>query len=154
MGISENNLKLILAFIERSNADIDSAGSLLKSGNYADSAYHSQQAAEKIAKCALIAGNKFVRSHVISGVFQAVANKEDEKWKKELSAVNKQILDLEQHWIRPRYPEAENGEIWNPLKEYRQKDAEQALKKAKEVSSKLLIYLEQKFGIKYPDKKK
>jgi len=148
MGISKNNLRLIKAFIERSKADIDSAVSLLKSQNYADSAYHSQQAAEKIVKCVLIASNYFVRSHIISGIFQNIVNKEAGRWKKGLSDVNKCLLDLEVHWIRPRYPEEENGKIWNPIKEYKKQDAEDALKKAKSVVSKVKHYLKEKFGIK------
>lgn len=60
MADSQNNLnkkkstKFALAFLERAKGDLKSANDLLESGDYADSVYHAQQAAEKSAKSNLI----------------------------------------------------------------------------------------------------
>ncbi|OQX22107.1 MAG: hypothetical protein BWK75_01580 [Candidatus Altiarchaeales archaeon A3] len=81
MENSRDDINLIKAFANKSRNDLKSAELLHDSGNYADAAYHAQQCSEKIIKCVLIMGNKFARTHFVSGILGSVIEDvKDEKW--------------------------------------------------------------------------
>ncbi len=55
--------------------------------------------------------------------------------------------ELERHWIRPRYPFPEMGDIWNPLEEYEEEDANEAIEKAEFVFERLKALLKERYGL-------
>ncbi|ODS35832.1 hypothetical protein BEH94_05610 [Candidatus Altiarchaeales archaeon WOR_SM1_SCG] len=145
------DINLIKAFEQRSRADLHSANSLLKSGDYADAAYHAQQCAEKIVKCILILNNQFERTHLTSGIFEECISLLDDKneWKNKLNDAVEEVRRLEKHWILPRYPEPYNEDVWNPIEEYTKKDAEEAIEKAKFVLDTLTGFMKEVHGIEF-----
>lgn len=149
MEDSTNNINgLVKAFMQRSKADFHSANSLLKSGDYADAAYHAQQSAEKIIKCVLILNNQFVRTHIVSGVFAEVISKyENKQWKIKLQDLIPILVNLEKHWILPRYPEPYGEGIWNPLEEYTKDIAENAVEKAGFIINTITQFIKEVYEI-------
>jgi HEPN domain-containing protein len=151
MEIGENSREFIKAWLRRSKADLKSAEDLLINEDFADSTYHSQQAAEKACKALLIAENAFIEEHKISKWFKRVFNKKIEE--NRLNEIVKNVMGLETHWAKPKYPFAGKGYIWDPTKEYTREIAEDALKKAKFVVSEIEKILKEKYGLSLGEKK-
>lgn len=145
MGNGKNNLKFALVFLERAKGDLKSAKDLLKNKDYADAVYHSQQGAEKAAKVILILENTFVRDHIISGFFGGVTAKFKEQEK--IREIIKTLQELEVHWVKTRYPLISERKVWNPLKEYKQKDAREAIKKGTFVLQGIIKLLKERYKI-------
>ncbi len=146
MGAGEDidKKKLAKAFILRAKADLKSAIDLLKAEDYPDAALHAQQCAEKAVKAFLVFENRFASRHIVSDIFSEVMG--DLKLE-DLDKVLEYCIYLERHWIRPRYPFPEKGDIWNPLEEYREKDAEEAIEKAEFVFERLRVLLKDRYGL-------
>jgi HEPN domain-containing protein len=66
MEIDKADLELVKSFMRKAYDDLKSAEILLEKGQYSDSTFHSQQAAEKSSKALLILNKIFVREHIIS----------------------------------------------------------------------------------------
>lgn len=141
------NLKLAEAFAEKAKSDLHSARSLLKSGDYADSAYHSQQCAEKIVKAVLILSNKFVRTHIVSALFREVIENLETKYKNELKELIPKIEELEEHGVLSRYPEPRGEEVWDPTKEYTAETAADAMEKSELVFRTVSNFLREEYTI-------
>ncbi|MCD6092830.1 MAG: HEPN domain-containing protein [Candidatus Aenigmarchaeota archaeon] len=144
VGKNVNRKEFAKAFLIRARADLKSANALLKDNDFADAVYHAQQCAEKAIKAHLILENRFAAVHVISPIYVEVSRKLKVKALEKVLSLYK---DLEMGWIRPRYPFPEEKEIWNPVEEYKKKDAEESIKKAGLVFSILTKYLKEKYGI-------
>lgn len=141
------SIKLAQAFVEKARSDLHSAKSLLKSGDYADSAYHAQQCAEKAVKAVLVLSNKFVRTHTASGVFRRVIESLEPAWKSRLKDLIPKIEELEEHWVLSRYPEPHGKDVWNPVKEYTMERSEEAIENAEVVLETLTNFLREKYGL-------
>jgi len=115
------NLKLAKEFFETARADLKSAEVLLKANNFNNSAYHSQQVAEKAIKALLVLKNEFVESHFVADIAKDLLNEK----------VYECAKSLEKNWIITRYPLRRKAEIWSPVKAFTKTDATEALKKAK-----------------------
>lgn len=148
MGAGERDIALAEAFAKSGRDDLESAEILFQNGKYSNSAYHSQQCAEKIAKALLVINGKFARVHIVSSLFDEVARSLPLGDKAALLPLTEAIRDLEKHWVLPRYPEPYGEEVWNPSERYARRDAEDALGKAKLVFNTLRQYLKQKYGLK------
>jgi len=74
---------------------------------------------KKLLKALLVIENRFVSRHIISDIFSEVV---EELRLEELENVLDYCRELERHWIRPRYPFPEMGDIWNPLEEYEEEE--------------------------------
>jgi len=147
MGYRKANIKLAKAFLKRAEGDLRSAKILLDAGEFPDSIYHSQQCSEKAIKALLVMENKFVRQHIVSGIFKEVIENFAEKWKEKLIEILPDIESLEIHWILPRYPEPFGEEIWNPEEEYSEKDAKEAFAKAERILKILKAFLKENYKI-------
>ena len=145
MEAGKDSRELAKVWLKRAKADLKSAEDLLNSNNYADSAFHSQQAAEKACKALLIVENAFIEEHKIAKWFKKVFSKKIED--DQLNEIVKNVLELEEHWVKPRYPFAGKGYIWNPLEEYTKEIAEEALNKAKFVVREIEKILKEKYGL-------
>lgn len=141
MEVGRTDIELCKKFLNRAKEDLDVAEILLKKGKYADSAYHSQQAAEKAGKALLILEKKFISDHIISGIISKVLDEEAAK------EIVPKLISLEEHWIKPRYPYPGRKLIWDPLKEYTKEIAEDALEKAKFVLDRIEKILKEKYGV-------
>lgn len=148
MEFSRDDIKLVKAFVQRSRSDLRSAITLLNADSYADAAYHAQQCAEKIVKSLLILNNQFVRTHIVSGIFATYVSTLKNDLRKDLQKIVPMLIELERHWVLPRYPEPAGEEIWNPLEEYTKEDAELAVTKAKIILEKLSQFIEKNYDIK------
>ena len=148
MGDSTRDIELVKAFAKRSISDLHSAKSLLDSGDYADSAYHAQQCAEKIVKCVLILKGNFLRTHMTSGLFsEVVEDLKNNEWKQKLENLIPEMISLERHWILPRYPEPDGDTIWNPVDEYTKSDAKDAIEKAEFVFKTLKEFMKEVYEV-------
>lgn len=142
METGEDDIKLAKFFLEKAVQDMDSAETLLKKRNYADSVYHSQQTAEKSAKALLILEGRFVRDHIVSPVLGEIMNRTGLGGK-----VLEDLMFLEEHRTKSRYPEPLGMKIWNPLEEYTRDIAEEALEKARAVLHAVGRVLKERHGM-------
>jgi len=151
METGKNSKEFIKVWLKRAKADLKSAEDLLRCEDFADSTYHSQQAAEKACKALLIAENVFVEKHKISKWFKKVfSGKIDENV---VNEIIKNVRDLEKHWIKPKYPFIGKGYIWDPTKEYTKEIAEDALRKAKFVLNAIEKILKEKYKLSFGEEK-
>ena len=153
MANSRDDINLIKAFANKSRNDLKSAELLLDSGNYADAAYHAQQCSKKIIKCVLIIGNKFARTHLVSGILEGVIEGvNDEKWVTALKELIPDVIELEEHWILPRYPEPSGEDIWDPLMNTRKMLQKTPLTRQKEFLTLLQDSLKNTMVLNYKNK--
>lgn len=146
MGTGEhiNRKEFAIAFLLRAKADLKSAKDLLEADDFPDAALHAQQCAEKAIKALLVIENRFVSRHIVSDIFSEVV---EELKLEELEDVLDCCRELERHWIRPRYPFPEMGDIWNPLEEYEEEDAKEAIEKAEFVFERLKTLLKERYRL-------
>jgi HEPN domain-containing protein len=146
MEFNNINIKLSKKFIKRSEEDLKVAELLLKNKDYADSTYHSQQVGEKSGKALLILEGKFVRDHIVSYLLQKLKIKE-------INEIVIKTKNLEKHWIKPRYPIPFDEKIWDPLEEYNEKIAREALTNAKFVLDSIKKILKEKYNLELENEK-
>lgn len=132
------------AFLKKAESELKLAKIAINHGNYAESCYLSQQAAEKACKALLILFGKEIYEHVISGYVNEVIS---EYLLDELKEVPKLLLELEEHWLKSRYPLKKFGKIFDPLEYYTREIAEEAYKKAEKVVRKIKEFLKEKFDL-------
>ncbi|MBL7169895.1 MAG: HEPN domain-containing protein [Candidatus Aenigmarchaeota archaeon] len=147
MEDSETDIERIRKFLEKSESDLVSARILLDKGQFGDSCYFSQQAAEKAVKAYLILKGKFLRIHTPSGKFSESLEQEGKKWRKKLDKAKNSMKFLERYWIEPRYPDIS-------LEQYSEEKANHALKKAKFVFNTLKKFLKEGYDIDFEKKSK
>jgi HEPN domain-containing protein len=146
MAVSKNSVALAKSFIKKAKGDLKSATDLLKCKDFADSTYHSQQSAEKCVKALLILENRFVKDHIVSGIFtRTIATFKNDKEKLEFLVAD--LKDLEKHWVRSRYPVLSKGLVWDPTEGYTKEIAREALKKASRINRNLIRFIKEKYGI-------
>jgi len=138
MEIDKADLELSKSFLKRAFNDLKSAEILLENGQYSDSAFHSQQAAEKSSEALLILNKMFVREHIVSHLLAKIGVSED---------IIKNVSSLEEHWVKPRYPFVSKVLLWDPTREYTKEIAEEALNKAKFVVREIEKILKEKYGL-------
>lgn len=140
MEAGKDNIEFAKKFMRRAEADLRAAAALLREGNYADSAYHSQQTAEKSGKALLILEGRFVRDHIISpllGKLQA----------EDMADIAVKVRMLEKHWLKSRYPELQETGIWDPLEEYTKDMAKDAMEKAGAVLAAIGRIMKERHGV-------
>ena len=138
MEIDKTDLELARSFMRKAYDDLRSAEVLLEEGQYSDSTFHSQQAAEKSSKALLVLNKIFVREHIVSHLLFNLGISQE---------IIRNVSSLEEHWIKPRYPFVSKKLIWDPTKEYTREIAEDALKKAKFVVTEIENILKEKYGL-------
>jgi HEPN domain-containing protein len=138
MEIDKTDLELARSFMRKAYDDLRSAEVLLEEGQYSDSTFHSQQAAEKSSKALLVLNKIFVREHIVSHLLFNLGISQE---------IIRNVSSLEEHWIKPRYPFVSKKLIWDPTKEYTKEIAEDALKKAKFVVTEIENILKEKYGL-------
>ncbi len=148
MENSGNDINLIKAFAKKSRNDLKSAEVLLNYMSYADASYHAQQCTEKIIKCVLILNNKFVRTHIVSNIFEGVVESiENEEWKSALKNLIPDVIEIEEHWVLPRYPEPSGDEIWDPVDYYTEDVAKDVFNKAKRILDTITKFIKEYYSI-------
>jgi HEPN domain-containing protein len=145
----ENKINLASLFIKKAKQDLDSSNILLEHGSYADACYFSQQAAEKAVKAALILKTGlYPRDHLVSGYFSSeLLAFIDPKWEKKLRPLIVDIVELEEHWLKPKYPFVTDTYKWDPTEEYTKKDSEAAYKKAKNVLDVVFGFIKDTYDV-------
>ncbi|MHA1973436.1 MAG: HEPN domain-containing protein [Candidatus Hodarchaeales archaeon] len=143
--------KLANLFMKKAEGDLKSAEILYKAGRYADAAYHAQQSAEKAIKAILLLNNVDVREHIVSQNFvryigHLIPPDQDEAFHKVVEAV----VNLEQHWIRPRYPYITTRFNWDPEEQYNAINTEKAIETAHFVLKNIKILAEELFAYNFP----
>jgi len=138
MEIDKTDLELARSFMRKAYDDLRSAEVLLEEGQYSDSTFHSQQAAEKSSKALLVLNKIFVREHIVSHLLFNLGISQE---------IIRNVSSLEEHWIKPRYPFVSKKLIWDPTKEYTREIAEDALKKVKFVVTEIENILKEKYGL-------
>jgi HEPN domain-containing protein len=143
------DIEMAKEFAKKAKEDLRSSKVLLDNGLYADSVYHSQQAAEKIAKSILLLNDVFVAEHLVSSRFvDTVVSKSPEDWSERLLEIAKDLIELEREWLRSRYPMRRFGKIVTPSSLYDARKAEELHGKARRIFETLLAYAEEICGIK------
>jgi len=132
-------------WLRRAIEDLEVAKSLFETKHFADSCYHAQQAAEKAVKALLVTENAFIEGHKLSSWFRKVFSGKIEN--KKLMEMIKLLRELETHWVKPRYPLIKGKGIWDPLSEYTDDVAMDALNKS-ETLFKEISKLLKKRGVK------
>jgi len=140
-------MKLVKAFAEKARNDLDSAMTLLNSGDYSNASYLAQQAGEKITKTVLILNKKFERTHLVSGLLGEVTKSLPDEWKTKLQELVPLMENLEKNWVLPRYPEPSGEEVWNPVEEYEAGDAKDAIGKAEKVLKTITEFIKEYYEI-------
>ena len=69
-----------------------------------------------------------------------------EEWEERLRSVIRELVSLEEHTIRPRYPIVTPARIWDPEEGYGRVAAEDAVNKCGEIMRTLIQYSKESFG--------
>lgn len=142
--------KLALMFMKRAEGDLKSAEVLFDAERYADTAYHSQQAAEKAVKSLLLLNKIDVREHLISSHFVRNISPLLPPEKDQLiKDIVESLALLEQHWIKPRYPYITSRFEWDPEKEYTKDKAQDALEKARNILLNMKNLAKELFAVEF-----
>ena len=121
------------SFLRAAKSDIKSAGILLKSDEYSNSLYHSQQAIEKILKAMLALKSRFIFKHEVIAEFCNVFKKTVSS--DFLALVKDKGFKIEQEGSSFRYPDFSGTEIFDPTEEFTREDAKEGYRTAKEIIS-------------------
>ena len=97
--------------------------------------------AKRKVKCVLILNNKFERTHYVSKLLAELTAGMEGIWKKRLEDLVPDIDDLEESAAVSRYPEPRGNKVWNPLEEYTENDAKEAIEKARRVYAEINLFL-------------
>ena len=143
----QNAIRLAELFLKKSRQDLDSCKILLNHGSYGDSCYFAQQSIEKIIKASLILkSGEFPREHNIVGIFtQRVIAFVSPEWEKKFKKILPDIIELQEHWLKPKYPYITDSYEWDPTSQYKESDAKKAYKKAKNIINVISEFLKENF---------
>jgi len=132
-----SNKDFAQVMLEDGKRDLEIGENLAKQGYWDKAVYHSQQSIEKSIKSILIAMGIFQKTHLVGGVLRKVISerKDIEKWEKDLTEIADLSEGLEPAVSLSRYPGVIEGCLWIPSQEYDNDDANDALAKARQVSS-------------------
>ncbi len=148
MGFEQNRLILARLYFKKAAADLESAKSLLEAKHYANTVFLAQQSADKAAKAVLALKGMEVREHVVSGFLASeVLSFVPEEWEDRLRGVIRDLVSLEEHTIRPRYPIVTPARVWDPEKGYDGKVAVDAVDKATRILRILTRLAEETLGL-------
>jgi len=114
--------------------------------DYPDCVFHSQQAAEKIAKALLEANGIIVREHYVADKLKGFV--EDENLIRSL-----RWFEEDKKWETSRYPVEKANEILMPDEIFDRETAIEALEKAKFVVSEIEKILKEKYGVNLGEEK-
>lgn len=119
---------------------------LLTSQNYSNSAYNSQQSAEKTVKAILILlGEQIYEYKIASDFYDIVYSKYPEDYIEEIYFL---LSELETHWLKSRYIlKSRDNKIINPLDTYDKKKAEDLYKKSSRIMVLVRKFLKDEFDI-------
>ncbi|MBI4454005.1 HEPN domain-containing protein [Candidatus Woesearchaeota archaeon] len=136
---------ICIALINDAEVDMNAARILLDSKIYSKSIYHSQQCVEKMLK-AMLALNAIIITdeHNVSDKLTLLFSKFNQ-----IKEVIQEARKLERHGSRPRYPLFYDPikPIWEPSKEYKKNDAEEAITIADKVHNVIFNFIKEKYGI-------
>lgn len=138
MESKEPALTLAKEFLLTAKADLKSAKIEFEGKVFNNSAYHSQQAVEKVIKALLVLSGQFIESHFVANRIKDFV---DEK-------VVEYAKSLEKNWIISRYPFVRKAEVWSPVKAFTETDAKEALEKAKFVFKAIERILKERYKVK------
>jgi len=126
----------VIAFLKSARTDIEAARALLQEGLFAPSIFHSQQAAEKLAKAFLDRRGVYPgHTHDVADLLRQV---QDDHGPSELRQVVDELEKLQRHVLNTRYPSRDHhGRIIPPEQAYSEQDARSALRRAERVYNML-----------------
>jgi HEPN domain-containing protein len=145
----ENKISLAKLFIKKAKQDLSTSKILMENGAYGDSCYYAQQTVEKIVKAALILKTGlFPRDHLVSGYFSSeLLAYIPPNWEKKLKKILIDIVELEEHWLKPKYPYVTDNYKWDPTEEYQTADAKKAYAKAENAVSIITEFIKDQYNV-------
>lgn len=136
---------ICIALINDAEEDMKSAKILVDNSIYSKSIYHSQQCVEKMLK-SILALNAIIITdeHKVSDKLALLFSKFNQ-----IKEIIQEARKLERHGSRPRYPLFYDPikPIWEPSKEYKKSDAEEAIFIARKVYTTILEFIKEKYNI-------
>ena len=149
MGSEENRLTLARLYFKKAAADLESAKRLLEVKHYANTIFLAQQSAEKAAKAVLALKGMEIREYIVSGFLASeVLSFVSEEWEERLKIVIRDLVSLEEHTIRPRYPIVTPARVWDPEKGYDENAAQDAINKSTSILQTLTKLAEETLSLK------
>ena len=142
MAIKE--VKIVKAWMERSEADLKTADGALEKKVYADVVYHCEQAVQKAIRAVLVLFEiREIAEHRVASLFDdRVVSQYPE-----LEKLAKIAYEIERHWLKSRYPLLTKRGIFNPLKFYKRKFAKKCLNNAKFFVKRMKKFLKENFNL-------
>ncbi len=146
--MEHENVMLAKTYLKLAEADLKSSKKEIEIGNYHTSVYFSSQVAEKSLKSVLFLLGYRIYEHKVASEFVAhVVATEEEKYSQELRKIAMASLQLEEHWLKSKYPIKEGKRIISPTERYSKGDAEKFYKLALKIFEGVKEYLNRKYGI-------
>ncbi len=147
----KNKIELAKLFIKKAKQDLKNSRLLLENDSFGDACYFAQQTAEKAVKAALILkSGLYPRDHLVSGhVSSELLAFIEPKWEKRLRKLLINIVELEEFWLKPKYPYITDTFEWDPTEEYSKGDAEKAYKKAEEILNTFSEFLKETYNLDF-----
>lgn len=143
-----NKIELAKLFIKKARQDLKNSRLLLDNNSFGDSCYFAQQTSEKAIKSALILKTGlYPRDHLVSGYFsRELLAFIEPKWEKKLRKLLIDVVELEEFWLKPKYPYITDTFEWDPTEKYTKEDAEKAYKKAENILNTILEFIKENYG--------
>jgi len=133
-------LEIVRAFMIEAEVDFQIAKIISGSPYHSRTIYFAQQAVEKMVKACLALKEIFTTDHNLSSLFTAVYRDAFS----DMGRLVKAIDSLERHGAKVRFPlyHRPNLPLWIPSQEYREEDAQRAMRDGEYVYRTLKAYLE------------
>ncbi len=140
MEIGPRSLEIARAFIIEADVDFEIAKIISGSPYHSRTIYFAQQAVEKIVKASLALKGIYTTDHNLSSLFSAVYRDAFPDMERLVKAID----SLERHGAKVRFPlyHRPNLPLWIPSLEYREEDAQRAIRDGEYVYKVLKAYLE------------
>jgi HEPN domain-containing protein len=150
MGFARDKFKdFAIAFWKTAWQDLVRAEDAYKEGAYSYAVFHAQQSAEKAVKGIMEMEEVFVRDHDISDVFTIFILKPEKESdvKDQLYKIFDILEWFKGKWNITRYPFIREGKVVSPFEAFGEKDAGEALEKARFVFESITMLMRTKYGL-------
>lgn len=143
-----SNKDFSYAMLKDGERDFKIGERLISDVFYDKAVYHFQQSVEKSIKSILIAMGIFQKTHFIGEVLRKIVLEKgvSEKWRADLLEIAEISEAIEPEVSLSRYPGIIDDSLWLPFDEYKEEDAEVAMKKAEKVVSVAKEFLKEWFS--------